>query len=81
MAHLMAQNRSTRLGAVRGATWVVSQALQRRRWAVLCHLRPVAFARQLRCALLVVPVPLRNTRLSGGQNQSGQMGHYQEPLV
>jgi len=72
----MAQNRSTRQGAVRGAIWVIGQALQRCRWAVVSHLRPVAFTRQLRCTLLMVRVPLRNARLPGGQNQSGQMGHY-----
>ena len=35
---------------------------------------PGAFSRQLRCAPLVVHVPLRGTRLAGGKNRSGEMG-------
>ena len=42
---------------------------------------PGAFSRQQRCAPLMVHVPLRDTRLAGGKNRSGEMGRYHRDLV
>ena len=83
--HLMAENRFTRLGAVRSAMWCIGQAAQRRRWTDFPHpdghhgvdkieiwagrFCPLA---SLACACGGA-TPRRATRLARDQNRHGQM--------
>ena len=81
MAHLMAGNRLTRLGASRRAIWVIGQAAQRRRWADFPHRRPGSpapwSASRTACGTRTTALSVPSQRTG----EPGQMGHYQRPLV
>ena len=76
MTHFMEADWPSRLGARRSAMRGIGQVAQRGRRAKPPHRRPQSFVHWRRCALLAVPAPQRNPRLSSGQTICGEMGHY-----